>query len=102
MDIKKSISGVKQELSADEQMLASAFKVERFYKKHKYKVMALVSAIVISVVGVQISDAIEQSRLESANSAYLKLLNNPDDRDALKTLEEKNPSFLSYIDIEWY
>ncbi len=71
MDIKKSISGVKQELSADEQMLASAFKVERFYKKHKYKVMALVSAIVISVVGVQISDAIEQSRLESANSAYL-------------------------------
>ncbi len=35
MDIKKSISGVKQELSADEQMLASGFQgLKRFLIKN--------------------------------------------------------------------
>ncbi len=32
MNIKKNIEEVKKELSADEQMLASAFKLEKFYK----------------------------------------------------------------------
>jgi len=91
MDIKKNLEEVKKELTADEQMLASAFKLEKFYKKHKIKIVAVVSSIVLFVVGNAIWDAIEQSRLESANSAYLKLLQNPDDKEAIETLKSKNP-----------
>jgi hypothetical protein len=91
MDIKKNIEEVKKELTADEQMLASAFKIEKFYKKHKVKIIALVSAILIFVIGTQILEAIERSKLESANSAYLTLLKNPNDKEAKETLKSKNP-----------
>jgi hypothetical protein len=91
MDIKRNLEEVKKELSADEQMLASAFKIEKFYKKHKIKIISAVSAIVLFVIGTQIVDAIERSRLESANSAYLTLLKNPNDKEALETLKSKNP-----------
>jgi len=91
MDIKKNLEEVKRELSADEQMLASAFKIEKFYKRHKIKIISAVSAVVLFVIGTQILDAVERSRLESANSAYLKLLQNPNDKEAQETLKGKNP-----------
>jgi hypothetical protein len=91
MNIKKNIEEVKKELSADEQMLASAFKLEKFYKRHKIKIFTLIGAIVLFVVGNQILDMLNRAKLESANSAYLTLLENPNDKDAKETLKAKNP-----------
>ncbi len=37
MNMKQNIEEVKKELSADEQMLASAFNIGKIYKRHKDK-----------------------------------------------------------------
>jgi len=76
LSIKDNIQEVKRELSADEQMLASAFKVEKFYKKHKIKIISLLVASILTFGGVKLSQYIEYSKLERANRAYL----NPHER----------------------
>jgi hypothetical protein len=91
LNIKEIKKEVKKELTTDEQMLVSAFKLEKFYKKHKIKIFALLTAIVLAIGGNQIAKLIEQSKLDSANEAYLTLLKDSKNSEALTTLKEKNP-----------
>jgi len=91
LDIKNSIEEVKKELTTDEQMLVSAFKLEKFYKKHKIKIFIVVGALVAFFGGKAVMDMIEENRLNSANEAYLALEKNPNNTKALETLKSKNP-----------
>ncbi len=89
MSIK--IKEVKEEFSADEQMLMSAFKLEKFYKKHKIKIFSIIVVLLLAFSISQISKFIEESRLNSANEAYLTLLKDSKNSEALNILKEKNP-----------
>ncbi len=91
MSIKDNINEVKKEFTTDEQMLVSAFKLEKFYKKHKIKIFISLAIVVLAVGGKQIADLIEQNRLNSANEAYLTLLKDSKNNQALSTLKDKNP-----------
>ncbi len=91
MSIKDEIKEVKEEFSADEQMLMSAFKLEKFYKKHKIKIFSIIAIVILAFSINQISNFIEESRLNSANEAYLKLLKDSKNSEALNILKEKNP-----------
>jgi len=86
------INDVKKELSSDEKLLESAFKLETIYKKYKYAIWGIVGALVLGYSGTQISAYMEKTRLEAANSAFLSLQANPNDKQALATLKEKNPN----------
>jgi hypothetical protein len=85
------INDVKKELSSDEKLLESAFKLETIYKKYKYAIWGVAGALIVAYGGTQITDYLERTRLESANSAFLTLQTNPSDKQALSTLKEKNP-----------
>jgi len=86
------INDVKKELSSDEKLLESAFKLETIYKKYKYAIWGVAGALIVAYSGTQISDYLERTRLESANSAFLSLQSNPNNKQALATLKEKNPN----------
>lgn len=87
-----NIADIKQELSSDEKVLESAFKLETIYKKHKIKIWAVVIALLLFFGGRAAWQAIEASRLAAANQALLTLKSKPDDAQALATLKEKNPT----------
>ena len=91
MSIKDELSYVKEELSSDEKLLENAFKVERFYKRHKIKIWAVVVLLVAGVGGNLLVDAYTQHQLMKANSALIKLLNQPNNREALEELKSYNP-----------
>ena len=91
MSIKDEIKEVKEEFTADEQMLMSAFKLEKFYKKHKIKIFSIIVVLLLAFSISQISKFIEESRLNSANEAYLTLLKDSKNSEALNILKEKNP-----------
>ena len=91
MSIKDSIDEAKKEFSSDEQMLASAFKLERFYKKNKIAILSLVAVVVLFFGSKVIMELIEENRLNSANNAYIALIQDENSTDALETLKEKNP-----------
>ena len=89
-----NIADVKKELSSDEKVLESAFKLETLYKKHKVKIWAVVVALVVFFGGRAIQDAMHESQLSKANEAFITLQKNPTDEKAFKALEANNPALL--------
>jgi len=86
------IADVKQELSSDEKILESAFKLETLYKKYKIFIWGTAAAILLFFIGSAAMEGLKNARLSDANEALLTLQKNADDAAARKTLQSKNPA----------
>lgn len=91
MSLKDQTSFVKEALSGDEKILESAFKLEKLYKKHKFKIWGAGIALVLFFGGTAGIKAYNDSKLNSANDALLVLQQNPSDKSSLDTLKTNNP-----------
>ena len=91
MSIKDELQHVKEELSGDEKILESAFKLERFYKKYKTLIWGALILVLVGVGGNIGWGAYQQSKRDAANQAFLSLQQNPDNSDAVATLKSNNP-----------
>ncbi|UPT77865.1 hypothetical protein MN086_01660 [Sulfurovum sp. XGS-02] len=94
MSIKDDVNYVKRELSGDEKVLESAFKLESLYKKYKFHLWGAIVVLILFFGGQTVMSALHEAKLEKANEAFLTLQNNSDDADALKVLQENNPALL--------
>jgi len=92
VSIKDDVKYVKTELSGDEKVLESAFKLETLYKKYKYVVWGVAAAVLLFFITQTVMESMKQSKLEDANVAFLTLQTKPDDTAALETLKTKNPA----------
>jgi len=92
VSIQDDVKYVKRELSGDEKILESAFKIEEIYKKYKFVIWGVVAALILSFAGKTAMDAMHEAKLAEANQAFLTLQAKPDDSQALQTLKEKNPA----------
>jgi hypothetical protein len=92
LSIQDTINEAKKELSNDEQMLASAFKAEKIYKKHKTKIFSVVALAALYFGGKAFMDMQAQKKLEAANSAFLTLQSDENNTAALTELESNNPA----------
>jgi len=92
LNISETMNEVKKELSGDEQMLASAFKIEKIYKKHKFKIFAVVGLTVAYFAGTAIMESLAQQKREAANSALLVLEKDSKSGAAIAELKENNPA----------
>ncbi len=85
VSIKDDVNYVKKELSGDEKVLESAFKLETLYKKHKLKIWGAAIALILFFGGTAAMDAMHEAKLVKANEAFLTLQTNADDAATLKT-----------------
>ena len=92
MSIKDDVKYVKTELSGDEKVLESAFKLETLYKKYKFFIWGAVVALVLFLLSQTVMQSMHEAKLEEANKAFLVLQKTPDNADALATLKSKNPA----------
>ena len=92
MNIKDDVKYVKTELSSDEKVLESAFKLETLYKKYKYVIWGVAAALVLFFLSQTVMQSMKESKLEDANKAFLTLQKTPDNAEALTTLKTKNPA----------
>lgn len=86
------IADVKRELSSDEKVLESAFKLETLYRKYKFIIWVIVIGLVVFFLGRTIMQSMKEQRLAEANEAFITLQTKADDAQALATLKEKNPA----------
>ena len=94
MSLKDDVNYVKDELSSEEKFLEGFVKTERFYKKNKILIIAVVVILLGSLIGFYATKYIqEQNKLES-NIAFNKVLESPTNSEALATLKEKNEQLL--------
>ncbi len=86
-----NLNEIKEELSSDEKLLAQAFELEKFYKKHKTKIIAVLIALIVAIAGYKGYHFWQEYKLSKANSALLSLQKNPNDTKALEILKANNP-----------
>ena len=86
------IADVKKELSSDEKVLENVFKLETLYKKHKFKIVGAVVALILFFGGQSVMTSMHEAKLATANEAFLTLQSNSEDANALKVLKENNPA----------
>lgn len=92
MGIKDDVNYVKRELSGDEKVLESAFKLESLYKKYKFQLWGVIAVLILFFGGQAVIGALHEAKLEKANEAFLTLQRNSEDANALKVLQENNPA----------
>ena len=97
LSITDKLDEVKKELSSDEQMLASAFKLEKLYKKHKLKIFTVLGVAIAYFGGTTVMESIAQSKREAANAAYLTLEKEPKSAEALEKLKSNNPALFELL-----
>ncbi|SKB64330.1 tetratricopeptide repeat protein [Malaciobacter marinus] len=90
MSLKENVDFVKNELNSEEKFLESFVKVERFYKKNKTLIIAAIIIVVVAIIGFSVKSYIDKENKVKANIAFNKFLNDVNNQEALKTLEETN------------
>lgn len=90
MSTKDNIDYIKDELSSEEKFLESSVKIERFYKKYKTIIIGVVAVAVLAVIGNTISSYMDEQNKKEANIAFNKLLEDPNDAEALSSLKSNN------------
>ncbi|WP_323590269.1 tetratricopeptide repeat protein [Aliarcobacter butzleri] len=89
MSLKEDVGYIKNELSSEEKFIENFVKGERFFKKYKTLIIAVVVILIISLIGFTIKKSIDNSNKHDANIALSQFLENADEK-ALKTLKNKN------------
>jgi hypothetical protein len=92
VSIKDDVNYVKKELSGDEKVLESAFKLESLYRKYKFQLWGVAAALILFFGGQAVVNALHEAKLVKANEAFLTLQNKSDDTNALTVLKENNPA----------
>ena len=90
MSLKDNIDYVKKEISTEESFMESFFKIEKFYKKYKSTIISIVAVAIVGTIGYYISNYINLQNKIEANKAFNQLLEDPNNKEALATLKEKN------------
>ena len=94
VSIQDDVNYVKKELSGDEKVLESAFKLESLYKKYKFQLWGVIAVLILFFGGQSVMGTLHEAKLVKANEAFLTLQSNSDDTNALKVLQENNPALL--------
>ena len=94
MSLKENINYIKQEISTEEKFFENFFKLEKFWKKYKLIIIVLISSIIGYFAFTSISTYIKEQNDAKANIAYNKLIKNPNDKESLSILKEKNKTLL--------
>lgn len=90
MSLKDNVDYVKKEISTEESFLESVFKLENFYKKYKTLILSFVALAIVGTIGFNVKSYMDEQNMIEANIAFNKVLNNPQDKEALAILKSKN------------
>lgn len=90
MSMKENVNYVKSELTSQEKFLEGFVKFERFYKKYKFAIIGVIALLIILAIAYSVQSYMDEQNRIKANIAFEKVMENPDNKAALKELESTN------------
>ncbi|EAK1703859.1 hypothetical protein DTA65_04255 [Campylobacter jejuni] len=93
MGLKDNLKAVKNELNTEEQFIENFIKGERFIRKYKFYISAVVIILVAWFAGNFIISKINDYKTKEANEIYANLIQDPSNKNLLEQLKNKNTNF---------
>ncbi|EAI4070682.1 hypothetical protein APU49_04920 [Campylobacter jejuni] len=90
MGLKDNLKAVKNELNTEEQFIENFIKGERFIRKYKFYISAVVIILVAWFAGNFIISKINDYKTKEANEIYADLIQDPNNKNLLEQLKNKN------------
>ncbi|MFY4691004.1 hypothetical protein ACOTVD_08180 [Campylobacter jejuni] len=90
MGLKDNLKAVKNELNTEEQFIENFIKGERFIRKYKFYISAVVIILVAWFAGNFIISKINNYKIKEANEIYANLIQDPSNKNLLEQLKNKN------------
>lgn len=90
MGLKDNLKAVKNELNTEEQFIENFIKGERFIRKYKFYITAVVIILVAWFAGNFIISKINDYKTKEANEIYANLIQDPSNKNLLEQLKNKN------------
>ncbi|EAI2829756.1 hypothetical protein EIY05_04420 [Campylobacter jejuni] len=90
MGLKDNLKAVKNELNAEERFIENFIKGERFIRKYKFYISAVVIILVAWFAGNFIISKINDYKTKEANEIYANLIQDPSNKNLLEQLKNKN------------
>lgn len=90
MRLKDNLKAVKNELNTEEQFIENFIKGERFIRKYKFYISAVVIILVAWFTGNFIISKINDYKTKEANEIYANLIQDPSNKNLLEKLKNKN------------
>ncbi|HED8177598.1 TPA: hypothetical protein R6C67_000776 [Campylobacter jejuni] len=90
MGLKDNLKAVKNELNTEEQFIENFIKGERFIRKYKFYISAVVIILVAWFAGNFIISKINNYKTKEANEIYTNLIQDPSNKNLLEQLKNKN------------
>lgn len=90
MGLKDNLKAVKNELNTEEQFIENFIKGERFIRKYKFYISAVVIILVAWFAGNFIISKINDYKTKEANEIYANLMQDPSNKNLLEQLKNKN------------
>ncbi|NHG59299.1 hypothetical protein GRN93_005650 [Campylobacter jejuni] len=90
MGLKDNLKAVKNELNTEEQSIENFIKGERFIRKYKFYISAVVIILVAWFAGNFIISKINDYKTKEANEIYANLIQDPSNKNLLEQLKNKN------------
>ncbi|HFV1586233.1 TPA: hypothetical protein ACH6AC_001831, partial [Campylobacter jejuni] len=88
--LKDNLKAVKNELNTEEQFIENFIKGERFIRKYKFYISAVVIILVAWFAGNFIISKINNYKTKEANEIYANLIQDPSNKNLLEQLKNKN------------
>lgn len=90
MGLKDNLKAVKNELNTEEQFIENFIKGERFIRKYKFYISAVVIILVAWFAGNFIISKINDYKTKEAYEIYANLIQDPSNKNLLEQLKNKN------------
>ncbi|EAL0789461.1 hypothetical protein B6694_05585 [Campylobacter jejuni] len=90
MGLKDNLKAVKNELDTEEQFIENFIKGERFIRKYKFYISAVVIILVAWFARNFIISKINDYKTKEANEIYANLIQDPSNKNLLEQLKNKN------------
>ncbi|MDV6117309.1 hypothetical protein OT616_07380 [Campylobacter jejuni] len=100
MGLKDNLKAVKNELNTEEQFIENFIKGERFIRKYKFYISAVVIILVAWFAGNFIISKINDYKTKEANEIYANLIQDPSNKNLLEQLKNKNTNLYAIFSLK--
>lgn len=101
MSLSEDVKQFKKELSSDEKMLESAFRLEVFFKKYYRVILGVIGVVLVYFIWVAVVDYKEEKRAKRVTQIFDQIQNNGLNQELLEEIKKEGGEVYDFVALTW-